>query len=131
MPVGLDYSIWSGQTSGLGSSLSDLVRLPRRALSARLPEVLAWRAASKDAELLMLRHENAVPRRQTSRGARPQGRLVWGPDVDAPGRLGGWADLPLRYPRLARPGGGTHCQPASASSPPGSHSGRSPAHSSC
>src|ERR1017187_720460 len=38
-PVGLDYSIWPGQTSGLGSSLSDLVsRLPRRALSARLPD---------------------------------------------------------------------------------------------
>src|ERR1019366_2952931 len=37
--VGLDYSIWPGQTSGLGSSLSDLVsRLPRRALSARLPD---------------------------------------------------------------------------------------------
>src|ERR1022692_3860521 len=38
-PVGLDYSIWPGQTSGLGSSLSDLFsRLPRRALSARLPD---------------------------------------------------------------------------------------------
>src|SRR5271166_2144980 len=38
-PVGLDYSIWPGQTSGLGSSLSDLVsRLPRRALPARLPD---------------------------------------------------------------------------------------------
>ena len=36
--VGLDYSIWPGQTGERGSSLSDLVsRLPRRALSARLP----------------------------------------------------------------------------------------------
>jgi hypothetical protein len=65
-PVGLDYSIAPGQAYGLSSSLSDLLGgLPARALSARRPEVLARREVSKDAELLVQRHENAVLRRQT------------------------------------------------------------------
>jgi hypothetical protein len=38
-PVGLDYSIWPGQSCGLGSSLSDLLgRLPARPLPARRPD---------------------------------------------------------------------------------------------
>src|ERR1700755_2423339 len=38
-PVGLDYWIWPGQASRLGSSLSDTLRpLPARTLPARLPD---------------------------------------------------------------------------------------------
>jgi hypothetical protein len=67
--VGLDYSIWHGLSSveGLGSSLSDpLRRLPARRLLGCLM-VLARREVSKDAELLVLRHQNAVLRRQIGR----------------------------------------------------------------
>ena len=39
LPVGLDYWIWPGRPTGLGSSLSDLLgRLPSRAPPARLPD---------------------------------------------------------------------------------------------
>jgi hypothetical protein len=70
-PVGLDYWIWPGQPGGLGSSLSDLLgRLPARTLSAELPVVLALARSevSRDAELLLPRHENAVLRADLSTG---------------------------------------------------------------
>ena len=58
-PVGLDYSISPGEWCGLGSSLSDLFGLlPGRTLSVRqFDGVLARRRVSKDAELLVVRHE--------------------------------------------------------------------------
>jgi transposase len=76
--VGLDYWIWPGRLAGLGSSLSDLsvVYLLIRCLLGFLM-VLARREASSDAELLVLRHENAVLRRQIGRVRyQPGDRLV-------------------------------------------------------
>jgi hypothetical protein len=77
-PVGLDYWIWPGRPTGLGSSLSDLLgRLPalvRRLLGCLM--VLARHEVPKDAELLVLRHENAMLRRQISRVRyQPAGRM--------------------------------------------------------
>jgi putative transposase len=72
--VGLDYWIWLGRAAGLGSSLSDLLgRLPlvRRLLGCLM--LLAQREVSKDAEFLVLRHQNAVLRRH-------MGRMRYEPD---------------------------------------------------
>ena len=72
--VGLDYWIWLGQPTGLGSSLSDLLGrllLVRRLLGCLM--VPARGDVSKDAELLVLRHENAMLRR-TQPGPLPAGR---------------------------------------------------------
>jgi len=76
--VGLDYWIWPGRTSRLGSSLSDhFGRLPARTLPAQLPTVLTRHQVSKDAELLVLRHENAALRRQISRVRYQPGDRLW------------------------------------------------------
>jgi transposase len=76
--VGLDYSIWPGQSSGLRSSLSDLLGrlLAARCLLGCLM-VLARREVSKDAELLVLRHENAVLRRQIGRVRYQPADRLW------------------------------------------------------
>jgi len=65
--VGLDYSIAACSIGvswpfwRLASSLRDLLgRLPARALLAQLPDAAGRRGASKEAELLVLRPENAV-----------------------------------------------------------------------
>ncbi len=76
--VGLDYSIPPGRCCGLRSSLSDLssLYLVVRCLLGSLM-VLARRQVSKDAELLVLRHENAVLRRQISRIRYQPGDRLW------------------------------------------------------
>jgi putative transposase len=76
--VGLDYWIWPVRASRLGSSLSDrfgLYLLVRCLLSCLT--VLARHQASKDAELLVLRHENAVLRRQVGRVRYEPGDRLW------------------------------------------------------
>ena len=66
--MGLDYSISLGGLPGRRSSLGGLLgHLSVRALPAQMSVVLPRRQVSKDAELLVLRHENAVLRRQMSR----------------------------------------------------------------
>ena len=72
-----DYSIWPGRLAGLTSSLSDLLGglLTCRLLDGLM--VLARREASKDAELLVLRHENAILRRQISRVRYQQADRLW------------------------------------------------------
>ncbi len=66
---GSNYWIWPGRTGGLGSSLSD--HSGRLYLLVRsLPGCLTVPTRcqlSKDAELLVLRHQNAVLCRQISR----------------------------------------------------------------
>ena len=76
--MGLDYWIWPGRTSRLGSSLSDhsVVYLLVRCLLGCLM-VLARHQVSKDAELLVLRHENAVLRRQIGRVRYEPGDRLW------------------------------------------------------
>jgi hypothetical protein len=77
-PVELDYLIWPRRTSRLGSSLSDHFGcLPARALSAQLPDGADRRQVSKDAELLVLQHENAVLRRQIGRVRYEPGDRLW------------------------------------------------------
>jgi putative transposase len=62
----------------LASSLSDLLRrLPARACLLGCLVVLARRGVSKDAELLVLRHENAVLRRQIGRVRYQPGDRLW------------------------------------------------------
>ena len=61
--MGLDYSISPGQCCGLGSSLGDLsvFYLVVRCLLGSLM-VLARREVSKDAEVLVVRHEALLSR---------------------------------------------------------------------
>jgi hypothetical protein len=76
--VGLDYSIAPGQACGLRSSLGDLLsghQLVRCLLGCVM--VLARREVSKDAGLLVLRHENTVLRRQISRARYQPGDRLW------------------------------------------------------
>ena len=76
--MGLDYSISPGQCCGLGSSLSDpsvFYLVIRRLLGSVV--VPARREASKDAELLVLRHQNAVLRRQISRVRYQPAERLW------------------------------------------------------
>ena len=76
--MGLDYSIWPGQTSGLGSSVSDLVsRLPRRALSARLPDGAGAARGVQGRRAPVLRHENAILRRQIIRVRYEPADRLW------------------------------------------------------
>jgi hypothetical protein len=53
----------------------DVYLLVRRLLGCLM--VLAWGEVSKDAELLVLRHQNAVPRRQIRRVRYQPGDRLW------------------------------------------------------
>jgi hypothetical protein len=74
----LDYSISPGQCCGLGSPLSDLFGLlpGLRCLLGSLI-VLARRQVSKDAELLVLRHQHEVLHRQIGRVRYQPGDRLW------------------------------------------------------
>jgi hypothetical protein len=76
--VGLGYWIGPGRAGELGSSLSDHFGrlLLARCLLGCLT-VLTRRQMSKDAELLVLRHENAVLRRQISRVRYQPADRLW------------------------------------------------------
>jgi putative transposase len=74
--------------------ISSSIYLVARGLLACL-KVLARREVSKDAELLVLRHENAVLRRQISRGRYQPADRLW------------LAALSWLIPRT--PGWWTHC----------------------
>jgi hypothetical protein len=75
--VGLDYLIWPGLGSLVGWDhrrvIFFVVYLHARRLLGCLM-LLSRREASKDAELLVLRHQNAVLRRQVGRSPLPAGR---------------------------------------------------------
>jgi hypothetical protein len=81
--VGLDYSIWL--VGGLRSSLDALLgRLPGGGRLLSWLIVLARSEVSNDAELLVLRHENAVLHRQIRKvryqpGRAARGNLTLGP----------------------------------------------------
>ena len=67
-----------GGLAGLGSSLSDLFALlPGRTLPAQQSTALARRQVSKDAELMVVRHENVVLRRQTGRVRYEPADRLW------------------------------------------------------
>ena len=78
--MGLDYSMGHGLSmfGGLRSSLSVFsvaYLVVRRLLGCLI--VLARREVSKDAELLVLRHQNAVLRRQIGRVRYQPGDRLW------------------------------------------------------
>ena len=76
--MGLDYWIGPRRAVGLGSSLSDhFGRLPACPLSAGLPDGATRRQLSKDAELLVLRHENALLSGQVSRARYQPADRLW------------------------------------------------------
>jgi putative transposase len=78
-PVGLDYWIWPGRPGGHWDHpcvIFSVVYLFVRCLLNCLM-VLAQSGVSKDAELLVLRHENAVLRRQIGRVRYQPGDRLW------------------------------------------------------
>jgi putative transposase len=76
--VGLDYWIWPGRTFRLGSSRSDhsVLYLLIRCLLGCLT-VLTRHRVSRDAELFVLRHENAALRRQIGRVRYEPADRLW------------------------------------------------------